>query len=147
MNPRVGHRFGVPSSRRTWRRWRTLLPVGSPLRGSDLGRPISGVQQLPRPRPILNSMAATGSLTLTTAGSVTLRAGAGERRGGAGQRRWEQGTERRRLGESSGHGAGRHRHGKMSILALAVVAAVASRPLLSVENFIDLVGVRLAKKI
>jgi hypothetical protein len=35
---------------------------------------------------------------------------------------------------------------KMSILALAVVAVVASRPLLSVENFIDLVGVRLGKK-
>jgi hypothetical protein len=100
---------------------------------------------------------AAGSATLT----VMETAGEGERRGEAGEQMGEKGNRGgelgngvattgrflrawRRPGGFSGHGAHRHRHGKITI---SVVAAVAGRWFISVEAFSDPVDVRLAKKI
>jgi hypothetical protein len=66
--------------------------------------------------------------------------GRGTEGGSSGTEGGSGGTERRRRGSFSGHGAGRHRHGELSIRA--VVAAVAGRWLRSVGYSLDPVGVR-----
>jgi hypothetical protein len=75
---------------------------------------------------------------MDAAGEGERRWGAGEWRGGGG------GTERRRREDSSGHGARRHGHGKVSILP--VPTAVAGTPFLFVEVLFGPVDVCLEKK-